>query len=272
MDGLLVAARFAHFAAATSLFGLCLFAALAWPVRRRLLIGLAAATFILSEVWFLASAASMGGGTLTRDLLETVAAQTAIGRAAMATSGLSVALVAILAWGRVPVLAAAVSALLVASLALSGHTQSHEGAQRLIHMAADAVHLMGAGAWLGGLIALGMMLRSTDEDKVRRVAAFSRVGYLAVAALVLSGVVNAALILPSPAALASTLYGRLLLAKIALFGGMLMLALYNRFRITPDLPGVAAVARLRSNALIEQGLGATILAIVSLIGTLDPAA
>ena len=212
----------------------------------------------------------MGGG-LDVSILQVVATQTPAGRAAIAGAVLALtsAGFANAGWRKTNAITAG---LFVSSLALSGHTQLHDGFMGVIHSAADGVHLLGAGAWLGGLIALGVLLTSEDPEKSARVATFSKVGYLAVAALVLSGAVNTALILPSPAALISTLYGRLLLVKLALFGGMLILALYNRLRISPALPLMTALEQLRRNAMVEQGLGALILAIVSVLGTLDPAA
>jgi copper resistance protein D len=46
---------------------------------------------------------------------------------------------------------------LLASLALVGHTLTHDGALGIAHVSADGAHLLAAGAWLGGLIALGRL-------------------------------------------------------------------------------------------------------------------
>jgi putative copper export protein len=40
-------------------------------------------------------------------------------------------------------------------LAGVGHTQGHEGVTAIVHVTADAVHLLAAGAWLGGPPAAG---------------------------------------------------------------------------------------------------------------------
>jgi hypothetical protein len=66
-----------------------------------------------------------------------------------------------------------------------------------------------------------------------------------------------------------------LLVKIALFLVMLAIAAVNRMRLTPRLVGGGAAAspalrQLRTNALIEAVIGALILLIVAVLGTLPP--
>lgn len=74
----------------------------------------------------------------------------------------------------------------------------------------------------------------------------------------------------------ATPYGHLLLAKLALFAIMLMLAALNRYVLTPALirrtaiePG--SLRHLRLSVRLELGLIAIILALVAYLGTLDPA-
>lgn len=90
------------------------------------------------------------------------------------------------------------SALFLATLAGVGHTQVEHGFSYAVHVIADGIHLLAAGAWLGGLIPLGyivsrsVLLHSTSAAKEAEDAAihFSGVGYAAVAALIGSGVIN----------------------------------------------------------------------------------
>ena len=63
--------------------------------------------------------------------------------------------------------------------------------------------------------------------------------------------------------------------KIALFLAMLAIAAINRVRLTPRLVAGGAVAgpavrQLRTNALTEAVIGALILLIVAMLGTLPP--
>ena len=135
------------------------------------------------------------------------------------------------------------SAVLLASIAGTGHAQDGTGAIRAVHVAADALHLLAAGAWLGGLVALFLMVtasiatsRASDTSfAVQASTRFSSLGYVAVATLVATGLVNSRLLVGSLPALASTGYGRLLCVKLALFAAMLLLAATNRFSIVPDL-------------------------------------
>jgi putative copper resistance protein D len=69
----------------------------------------------------------------------------------------------------------------------------------------------------------------------------------------------------------------LLLAKIALFIGMLMIAAVNLLRLAPRLAAGGAhnlnwrtAARLQANARIETALGLGVVAVVSVLGTLPP--
>lgn len=81
------------------------------------------------------------------------------------------------------------------------------------------------------------------------------------------------------AALPTTLYGQLLIAKLVLFAGILGLAASNRFRLTPALEAsldngdhATAVAALRRSLALESAIAITILAAVAWLGLLAPPA
>jgi putative copper resistance protein D len=84
-------------------------------------------------------------------------------------------------------------------------------------------------------------------------------------------------ILGSVTALFGTDYGRLLLAKIALFLVMLSLASVNRFRLTPlvhqkldDNATRIALRRIQTNTVLEATTGLLVVVIVGLLGTMSP--
>jgi putative copper resistance protein D len=180
---------------------------------------------------------------------------------------------------------ASLAAVLLASLARTGHAQIEEGWMSLVHVGADAAHLLAAGAWLGGLVPLGFILLShsmrdgepiVDVDRI--LLRFSSMGYVAVGTLVASGLINSWFLVGSVTSLLTTLYGQLLLAKLGLFGAMLALVAANRFWLVPRMiktedSRAAAVwlGRLRYHVLGEQFLGLMVLLAVSVLGTMRPA-
>jgi copper resistance protein D len=295
----LIASRFAHYLAALALFGASIFPYVIygrsvlqppWVSRKlRSLVLAAAALALLSGVaWLAFTAATMTGSpagvsdpaAIISVLTETSFGNVWIARAAVAALIWAVALIRMPRWRAVTAL---LSGVLVAGLAWTGHTQQYEGTAWLTHSAADMVHLLSAGAWLGGLLMLSLALRSASSSAdaasteiiLRR---FSGMGVLAVAMLVASGLINSWYLVGSFAALTGTAYGRLLLVKLCLFAGMLVVAASNRFWLVAAVateehpkPG-GALARLRRHVLAEQILGILIVAIVSALGTMDPGA
>jgi len=184
------------------------------------------------------------------------------------------------------------AACLVGSLAFAGHAAAGSGIKGAIHLAADILHLLAAAAWVGALVPLAMLLGAATPDKqsieIARAATvrFSTLGIAGVGVLIATGIVNTWVLAGSMAALVGTDYGRLLFAKVALFCVMLGIAGVNRLRLTPRLvqvPGrggvrdarsvaAAAVAlrQLQRNSLVEAAVGAVIIFIVGMLGTLPP--
>lgn len=300
----LVGARLVHFSCAILLFGSALFVLYSGPTgsRSELLARLLPNIFsacaigaLLSGVaWFLFTVGNMSGalsGALDREALSSVLWDSGFGRmwgARMVPMLLIVAMIwlrgsSILGHRRIRFLAA-LAAILLASLAGVGHTQIHEGMPAIVHVTADAVHLLSAGAWLGGLLPLGLvvvacrMKQVSNDEAVFVLSRFSGMAYLAVAALVASGAINGWLLIGSLSGLVGTNYGELLLLKLGLFGLMLCLAASNRFWLVPALAKApitgqsdVALGRLRRHIAAEQILGMLVVVIVSLLGTLDPA-
>src|SRR5690606_38875937 len=90
---------------------------------------------------------------------------------------------------------------------------------------------------------------------------FSAMGPALIALLVLSGLVNA-WILVGPdhiGDLVRTAYGRVLLAKLDRFVGMLLLAAANRYRHTPAVADGAPLGSVRRSLAGEAGIGLAVL-------------
>ena len=95
---------------------------------------------------------------------------------------------------------------------------------------------------------------------------------MSVTALLLSGVANAWYQVRGLDALFTTEYGRLLLAKLAIFAAMLALAAVNRWRLSPRVAADRAALRsLARNAMLETALGIAVIAIVGVLGITIPA-
>jgi len=248
--------------------------------------------------WLLILAAKIGGQSiadaLTTDTASVLLTETTFGLiwqvrlvlAALLTAGLLLrartpAGARLLGW-----FAVIVSACLVGSLAFVGHAGATPGSAGTLHAAADCLHAIAAGAWLGGLPALVLFIRpqrsmSNDDDPMiaaDAVRRFSTLGIAAVGTLVASGAVNAWFLAGSIDALIQTDYGRLLSAKLALFLAMVCLAAVNRLRLMPRVAAdnssadrdSHAIRAIRRHALIELALGLGVFIIVGILGTIPP--
>src|SRR4051794_36897702 len=177
----------------------------------------------------------------------------------------------------------ALAAFSLASLGWVGHALIGEGRIGTAYGVNQSVHLLASGLWLGGLVPLAALvfraMRSVSgpEFAVMRTALqqFSRMGYVAVALIALTGIVNTAILVGSVHGLTGTAYGRLLLMKIALFLLLVGLAAINRFvlvpRIAQERKPMAGTTALIWTIGIEQALGLAIIAVVSILGTWPPA-
>jgi copper resistance protein D len=281
--------RFAHFIAAMMAFGASAFMIFCAPaeLRRALAAKLwplvstaAGVALITAAIWLSLETASMAddwSAAFDAGAILQVLSDTEFGNAWIAHLALAVALVGVVFIARAQWAAVAlVSGLLLASLALTGHATMRTGAQGDFQRLNHAVHLLCAGGWLGGLVPFVLCVGAYGDDTLRRsavraMARFSTIGQFAVAALVLTGVINIALISGRPPWPPSTPYRALLDLKIVLVAAMVGLALVNRFVIVPRLAGrPRGLAALRATSLAEATLGTIVVALVSVFGLFDP--
>ncbi|MBA2399296.1 MAG: copper homeostasis membrane protein CopD [Bradyrhizobium sp.] len=303
VDTGLVFTRFLHYSATLVLFGVALFPLYTYPRHELDGIGgrnrmfatywaLSLVSLVSGALWFASVAMSMSDTGMSWEAARFVLTQTAYGAVCLARLATLAALVCVLALlslrpvHRLDLLFATLCAFLAASLAGTGHTQIEEGLSHLGHMLADALHLIGAGAWLGGLAVLFYLTAtslnpsSSESTRLEALTAahrFSDMGYLAVATIVGSGLVNSWFLVSPLTSVIETEYGRLLLIKVALFTVMVGLAGVNRVFILPALTtvgatcGVNTLRRLRLHILLEQCLGLAIILVIAFLGTMEPA-
>lgn len=157
---------------------------------------------------------------------------------------------------------------------LTSHGAALSGRQAM-GIAIDWLHLLGATAWVGGLLGLLLFLpaaRGADNSSniVRRaLTGFFRYALVASALVLVSGSVQAALEVGSVAALFETAYGQLVLAKIGLMALMVVLAVVNEWRARR--PATDAAVGLRRGVGVELAVGATILAVAAVLSGTPPA-
>jgi putative copper resistance protein D len=307
-NGPLIAIRAIHFAATAVTTGTLVFrTAVVKPAfrsgssqservraqTRRLVWSALVITVASGVIWLLLEAAAMSGlpfnEAMAPSVLSTALNETQFGLVSEIRLGLAIVLAACLAYDRFPPadwLAIAVATGLTAAVAWTGHGGSTSGELGELHLAADALHLIAAASWIGGLIPLVLLFAQAREHPMVEWASaardaaerFSTLGVVSVATLLGTGFVNAWILVGSFDALFVTEYGRLLMLKIIVFAVMLVFAAINRFWLTPGLAAppengarIQALRQLTRNSIVEIAFGLAIFAIVGMLGTLHPA-
>jgi len=287
----LIIVRFAHFVSVMALFGGSVFLAALAPAPLRGALGprlraarvaaalVAAASAVL---WLMLEGGEMGGGwrdALDPAVISTVLYDTAFGHIWQGRLILALAIVIAASWrpAAPPIVTAVLAGLLLASLGLVGHAAMREGLSGAIERANQALHLLAGGFWLGALAPLSVSLGFLDDGALRGEAAtalrrFSGLGHGAVALVLATGVVNTFIILGKPPLDFSSPYQASLALKIACVATMILVALYNRYRLVPRLAAApeAALRALIRNTFVELALGGAVLGLVSAFATFEP--
>src|SRR6516164_10593046 len=261
MEGFLIAARFVHFTTAILLTGVFAFerfvadptfqlfnAEPAGETRLRRRLGWLAWTSLplavgSGAVWLVAVAAGMSGKPLGAALLQgavpIVLTRTQFGEDWLLRLAMAVLLgFCLLGRGRrrwrvsgaIGWTALFLAAAMLASLAWAGHGAATPSPAGDLHLAADFLHLLAAGLWLGTLVPLALLLteaRRIGDANWAAVAAtatrrYSMLATASVTVLLAGGVVNTWFLAGTVPALVGTGYGHLLIAKLGLFIAMLL--------------------------------------------------
>ncbi len=246
------------------------------PIRVAVIL-LAATTAVLLPV----RAAAIGEGwpdALSPELLQSMLLETSIGQAWIVQAVLTALLLVVMfasparyrLGGR-----ALCAGLLLAGLTISGHAAMNDGWLRTVHRLNDAVHLLAAGAWIGALAPVLVILHGLNDEQRQRDARvalmrFSTAGHVAVALALLSGAVNTFLIVGGFPLDWSLDYQRLLCIKLALVALMIALALANRYIFVPRLARGRSLTALAWATRAEIFLSFCIVALVAWFGTLQP--
>lgn len=227
---------------------------------------IAAAAWLLAELLRLGVAAAQAAAIpVSRLGLHTAvdfALQTAAGRSGL-FSAIAAALVglAVAAAPRSVPMNVAVAGFAAAGMAarpLTGHFS-----ESTVGGVAVAVHTLAAATWCGVLAALLLTVEHRGQW-ARVLPRFSQLSLLCVAALLLGGVLAAAVTIASPSQLYSTGYGRLLAAKVVVTVVLVVLAYRNRTMWLPAARSHRATAVVsRSRSLFELAIMAVALTLAA---------
>ena len=174
--------------------------------------------------------------------------------------------------GFTPLLASAALGLAF-TLPFQGHANAVEPL-RALAIAADGIHVLAAGAWIGTLAVLFTTVLPTlfrdglergGHDTARVLERFSPLALTAAVLLAVAGTISAALHFHSLAELATTAYGRVLLIKLVLVLLVLASGWYNWQRARPHLPLHSGVRALRRGALGELLFATAALAVTAFL-------
>ncbi|MFD7287843.1 copper resistance protein CopC [Streptomyces sp. NPDC059863] len=119
-----------------------------------------------------------------------------------------------------------VAAGIAGTWALAEHAST--GIQTGLAMPVDVLHLLAVAAWLGGLTALLVALYRAPSIENAAVRRFSRVAFISVVVLAVTGLYQSWRQVGSWSALWGTSYGRLLLVKVGLVAVLVGIAWFSR--------------------------------------------
>lgn len=283
--------RFLHDASLMLLWGACAYLSLLVPrpladtvwrmVARPFLLIAAIAVFTLLAA-LPVTTANIGNGwsdALDAGMIRDVVFESTVGVAWQAQALASIVMVCTLllpeGWRRHGLTLA--SGLGLASLSLTGHASMLEGWMQQAHRANDVLHVLAGGGWLGALVPLLPILKLLGRPECRAEAGvalrrFSNAGHVAVALVILSGIVNTLLILKHLPTDWSSPYQMLLAVKIALVAVMAVLAIINRYVFVPWIGRNhdRALLALRLGSIAEIIIGIVVIGLVAIFGMLEP--
>jgi putative copper export protein len=168
-------------------------------------------------------------------------------------------------WVAVAVLGAVLAA---CALVLTGHTSVNP--RRALLAPLLCVHLLVVAFWFGALAPLWLALaHEAPADAARVLRRFSALATWLVPCIALAGLAMA-LVLIGELAVLRRPYGLLLLAKLGLFGVLMVLAAINRWRFRPALEAAVPPARraLQRVIVAEYLLITAVLAVTAALTTL----
>lgn len=185
--------------------------------------------------------------------------------------GLALTLVAVLLFalrgGKVAGLLLGAGAALTALVhSIAGHAGGAASGE-LAKVGSQWVHILAVGAWVGGLPWLILGTRADlGGTRITAVRRFSLMATFAIGIVALTGALRAIDEVGSLSKLTTTDFGKTLIVKVVLFGGLGLLGAVNRFRLVPALSRASrAMSRLRGTVSAEIVFGLVIVGVTALL-------
>lgn len=154
------------------------------------------------------------------------------------------------------------------------HALSMYGGPSLL-LLSDVVHLLAAGAWLGGLLPLLLAVQSLPPLGGALAARwFSPLGKACVVAMAITAVYQGWQLVGDVPGLVGTAYGEMAVVKLGLFGALFAFAVVNRYHLAPALLGgepAAARRTLIRSVAVQSGFGVAVVLAAALLSNLPPA-
>jgi copper transport protein len=172
-------------------------------------------------------------------------------------------------WYRASVGIVAMSVLGISSgMSLGGHAAGV--IPMLPAVVVDMAHLISAGAWIGTLglllVVVFPLLRSDAATALIAVRTFSGMAMLAVATMLITGVVSAVNHVGSWDALTQSAYGQALLIKLAVVVAVLALGARNQWRVRNDRKSAGErIATVRASGRVELITAVIVLLVTSVL-------
>ena len=230
------------------------------PRQTALVAGWAALALVLCEGLTLGLQTAVLMDTVDLSVWQVLGAHFAIAGLVKCVAALLLGL-GLLVWRGTPAaLLLGLGAVELAAATLSTHAAARMD-NSLPLLGVEALHQLGAAIWVGGIPSFIMALaRVNDGIAWRRVSArFSRMSMAGVLCILVSGVAMSLAYIGSWGAVYGTAFGVMVIAKVAMFGALLLLGLGN-FLTTERLRGdpSAPVLRMKRFAEVELGIGISI--------------